>query len=252
MTPRLTVAPFRQHPARFDVPGRRLLSVHFDDVSPKQALDRIAARDPQATFAYVLAPRPGELRALERRPEMRRIQKDAWLSLCGNADLRSLAAQRGVSLMPTTAQDLADLLFERVIKPDTPVTVVGGAPGTVQCLRAKFGLTRLAHCLPPSGTIRDAISAEACFQFIRDNPARFVLICRSSPWQEILAARIAADGRATGLGLCLGSALDDMAGIRSRIPAWIRSARWDVLRHIAARRTAVVGGSWRKGLAQGR
>ncbi len=252
MTPQSLVVLCRKVPAAPHFPGTHVFSVRVDDVGPQEALNRIAARDPEAGFAYVLAPKADGLVALERRPELRKAYKGAWLSLCGGGDFRRLAQRRGIALKTATAEDLTRLLFERVITPDTAVTVIGSAPETVRRLRAQFGLTRLAHFSPPSGFVRDAITAEACFQFVQDNPARFVLICLASPWQELLAARIAADGHATGLGLCIGPALDDIAGVKGRLPAWMRFAQWKLLRRMAMMRMSDGGSPWPKRLLQRR
>ena len=54
------------------------------------------------------------------------------------------------------------------------------------------------------------------------HPARFIFLAVGSPRQERLAAAIAATGRATGTGLCIGASLDFLAGAERRAPAWMQ------------------------------
>jgi exopolysaccharide biosynthesis WecB/TagA/CpsF family protein len=58
--------------------------------------------------------------------------------------------------------------------------------------------------------------------FVLAHPARFVFLAVGSPQQEVLAAAIAATGRATGIGLCIGASLEFLAGGSRRAPRWMQ------------------------------
>jgi exopolysaccharide biosynthesis WecB/TagA/CpsF family protein len=54
-----------------------------------------------------------------------------------------------------------------------------------------------------------------------------------SPRQEILAAAIAATGRARGIGLCVGASLEFLVGAKPRAPVWMRRAGLEWLHRLA-------------------
>ena len=61
----------------------------------------------------------------------------------------------------------------------------------------------------------------AC-DFICTQQADFIFFAVGSPVQELLAHAVATRLDATGIGLCIGSALDYCAGTRRRAPPWMR------------------------------
>jgi exopolysaccharide biosynthesis WecB/TagA/CpsF family protein len=74
------------------------------------------------------------------------------------------------------------------------------------------------------GFERDPAAFEAAVQFAIENPARLTVLAVGMPRQERLAAAIAASGRARGIGLCVGSALEFLVGAHRRAPVWMREA----------------------------
>lgn len=217
------------------LPSLRLLGVRFDDLDLEGALTLVAARDAGLPFAYVVTPNADHLLRLEAGDAaLRALYDGAWLSLNDSRVLRLLAGRRGVRLNLAPGSDLAAALFARVITPATPVTVIGGTPALIEALRARFGLTVLFHHDPPMGFIRDAAAVEAAVAFVQAHPARFVFLCVGSPQQERLAARIQAAGGATGLGLCLGAALEFVTGAKARAPAWMQRAHLEWLHRLVS------------------
>ncbi|MFL1463820.1 WecB/TagA/CpsF family glycosyltransferase [Roseococcus sp. DSY-14] len=217
------------------VPATRLLGVRFDDLDLDGALARLSARDPAAPFAYVVTPNADHLLRLESGDAaLRELYEGAWLSLNDSRILRLLAARRGVRLNLAPGSDLAAALLARVIGPATPVALVGGTPAVAAALRGRFGLAALFHHQPPMGFIRDEAAVAAAVDFVRAHPARFVFLCVGSPQQERLAARIQAAGGATGVGLCLGAALEFAAGARRRAPGWMQRAHLEWLHRLAS------------------
>jgi N-acetylglucosaminyldiphosphoundecaprenol N-acetyl-beta-D-mannosaminyltransferase len=121
-----------------------------------------------------------------------------------------------------TGSDLTATLLSQWIDTNERVTIVGTTRDAVARLQARYGLTNVAHHCPPFGFERDPALVEACAEYVEANPARFVLLACGAPRQEILAHRIAQRGRATGIGLCIGSAVDQLGGHEVRAPAWMR------------------------------
>ena len=215
--------------------SQRLLSTRFDDLDLEAVLALLQARDPAAPFAYVVTPNADHFLRLERSgPELKRIYDAAWLSVCDSRVLRVLAARRGIRLKLAAGSDLAVQLFARAIHPETPVTLIGGTPAVAADLRARFGLRQLVHHNPPMGFIHDPAEVARCVDVVAAHPAAYVFLCVGSPRQEELAAAIAASGRATGIGLCLGAALEFVTGEKRRAPAWMQRMNLEWLHRLGS------------------
>jgi N-acetylglucosaminyldiphosphoundecaprenol N-acetyl-beta-D-mannosaminyltransferase len=221
-------------PSTVTFSSQYLLSVRFDDVGLDQAMALLAERDPTAPFVYIVTPNADHWIRLQRQPELLPLYKPAWLSLCDSRILQLLAGQRGVKLQIAPGSDLTQRLFDEVVQPDTPVTVIGATEEMVQQLRDKYGLRRLAHLNPPMGFIRNPEAVKACVDFILAHPARFVLLCIDSPQQEKLAAAITASGQAVGIGLCVGASVEFVVGAKKRAPGWVQQAHLEWLHRLAS------------------
>ena len=86
---------------------------------------------------------------------------------------------------------------------------------------SRLPTVEVAQHRPPPRLLQDAPALARAAAFARAHPARFTLLAVGSPAQEQLAAAIQAGG-ATGIGLCIGAALDFWTGLTPRAPAWIR------------------------------
>ena len=60
--------------------------------------------------------------------------------------------------------------------------------------------------------IRNEAAVAETIAFVAANPARCVFVAMGPPQSELLCGRIIADGRATGVGLCIGSSLSVLTG----------------------------------------
>lgn len=212
----------------------RLAGVRFDRLDTVGAVDLIAARETTAPFAYVVTPNVDDfLRLVERGgPTLRAVYEGAWLSVCDSRVLRLLARWRGARLGFAPGSDMVLDLLQRVIHPDTPVTMIGGDEEVAAVLRRRFGLQKLAHHNPSMGFIENPLEVQACEDFVAAHPARVVLLCVGSPRQQILAAKIAASGRATGVALCVGAAVEFATGIKQRAPRWMQRAHLEWLHRL--------------------
>jgi len=122
-----------------------------------------------------------------------------------------------------TGSDLTLELFEQVIGRNEAVTVVGTTVAAVDALKSRFQLTRVAHHCPAFGFERSERLIDECAEFVEAHPARFVFLACGAPRQEILAHRILARQVATGIGLCIGAAIDQIGGYEKRAPRFIRA-----------------------------
>ena len=201
----------------------RLLGLDFADLDAAAAAQRVAARPADAPFAYVVTPNADHLLRLGHDPVLANVYRNAGLCLL---DSRVVAGAARMLGLPTPhvapGSDLTALLLSRHLQAGECVTIVGLPPAWLPGLVTRCGLARPAHCNPPMGFAADRVAFAATVDFVLAHPARFVFLAVGSPQQEVLAATIAATGRATGTGLCVGASLEFLAGARHRAPLWMQ------------------------------
>lgn len=236
-------------PASAKVP---LLGLDFADLTVAQAASRVAQRPDGTPFGYVVTPNADHLVRLSRDPLLGALYRRAILCLLDSRVVFSLGRLLGVAVPRVVpGSELTEQLLAHHLRPGERITIVGLSPLWLPALVARYGLAPPAHCDPPMGFEHYAPAFEAVVAFVRDNPARFVFLAVGSPRQEYLAAAIAAatiagpasatgirptapgatvsmldragpaTGGATGTGLCVGAALEFLAGKRRRAPRFI-------------------------------
>lgn len=200
------------------------LGVSISLLDLQGAVERLAARPAEAGFAYVVTPNAQHVVRLNHRdPRFLTGYAGAWLRLCDGQGIRLLARLLfGQPLPLATGSDLTVRLFAQVIRPEDAVTVIGGDDELARRLRSDFGLRRLAQHQPPMGFYSDPHEVERCVAFVEAHPARFVFLAVGAPQSEELARRIQLAGRATGVGLCIGSSLNFLTGMTRRAPGFMR------------------------------
>ena len=203
----------------------RLLGLAFADLDAHAAARVMAARPRDAAFGYVVTPNADHLVRLARDPAMAAIYASAWLRLLDSRVVAGAARLLGLAV-PRVApgSDVTALLLLRHLRPGERITIIGLRAVWLPALTARCDLVQPAHFDPPIGFEHDPAALAAAVDFVCTHPARFVFLAVGSPRQEILAAAIAATGRATGLGLCVGASLEFLAGARPRAPRWMQVA----------------------------
>ena len=223
------------------------LNSAFDRIDFDVALTRICERDPERPFGFVVTPNVDHLVRLRRDPDFARLYAQAHLTVCDSRVLELIAAMSGERIDVTAGSDLTEALFERVIRPDDAITIVGGSMEQIETLTARYGLNRVAWCDPPMGLRERPEAVAECARFIAANPARFVFLCVGSPQQEMIAEACLERGDCTGLGLCVGASIDFLTGKARRAPVWMRRARLEWLHRLGA----APGRLWRRYLVDG-
>jgi exopolysaccharide biosynthesis WecB/TagA/CpsF family protein len=77
--------------------------------------------------------------------------------------------------------------------------------------------------------IRDPLAVEALLREIEAiGTFRFCFLALGSPQQEIIAQKLKERGKARGLALCIGAAINFLTGIEQRAPVWMqqRGLEW--------------------------
>ncbi len=206
-------------------PTVRLLGLALAAAQTGNVVAALAARDPRAQFDYVVTPNADHFVRLQHGgPALRTLYDAAGALLLDSRVMRMAGRLLGLAMPPVvTGSDLTFDLFEHHISGSDALTIVGTTPEAVAALRARYGLSGIAHHCPPFGFERDPALVEQCAEFVERHPARFVFLACGAPRQEILAHRIVERGRATGIGLCIGAAIDQIGGHERRAPALIRN-----------------------------
>lgn len=212
----------------------RLLGLDFDDLDAAAAAARLAARPAGAPFGYVVTPNADHLTRLARRPALHAAYAGAAMVLLDSRVVARAARALGLAApRVATGSDLTRILLARHLAPGERLTIVGLAPARLPALIARTGIAPPAHLDPPRGFERDGAAWEAAIAFVLAHPSRFVLLAVGSPRQELLAAAIAATGRATGTALCVGASLDFLSGAARRAPDWMQRAGLEWLHRLA-------------------
>ena len=206
-------------------PTFKLLGLDIAAARPADVAATLGARDARLHFEYVVTPNADHFVRLQHgAAALRELYDAAGALLLDSRVVRRAGRLLRIEMPPVvTGSDLTFDLFERYISPSDALTVVGTTVEAVAALRARYRLTAVAHHCPPLGFERDPALVEQCADFVEAHPARFVFLACGSPRQEILARRIRERRLATGIGLCIGAAIDQIGGHERRAPAWIRN-----------------------------
>ncbi|WP_431301480.1 WecB/TagA/CpsF family glycosyltransferase [Sediminicoccus sp. BL-A-41-H5] len=196
------------------------------DLDAEAATALIAARDPALPLAYVVSVNAQiMILAEESANGLAAAHAGAWLRLNDSRVLARLQRLVGGEAVPVAAgSDITRLLLERVIRPEDPITIIGGGPEIVAALRARFGLTQVAQHEPPMGFAAIPEARAAAVAFARAHPARFLFVATGAPRSELLMAQMVAEGGVTGVGLAVGSGLLFAVGLTRRAPEWMQRA----------------------------
>ncbi|MFT3905577.1 MAG: WecB/TagA/CpsF family glycosyltransferase [Steroidobacteraceae bacterium] len=156
--------------------------------------------------------------------DFRKLYADAAYVLLDSQFLAHLLRiSRGLRVGVCPGSDLTAKLFERVIRSDDRVAMVGGSAQQATQLAARFGLKDLRHFNPPMGFIGDPVAVEQVLEFLEQNsPFRFCMLAVGSPQQEVLAQKMLRRGRICGLALCIGASVNFLTGGERRAPRWLQ------------------------------
>jgi len=226
----------------------RFLDFDFQQSGVDAVLEKISSRRPDLPFAYVVTPNVDHVVRLERiRSDLWPAYRRAWLTLCDSRILARLADKAGVHLPVVPGSDLTAALFDRVIKPDDRVAILGGSPEMIAKLCHRYGLNNVQHFNPPMGFIHDAHQRSCAINFLVQARARYTVLAVGSPQQEILAWKVHMSGAATGIGLCVGASLDFLCSEKTRAPRMFQQLSLEWLYRLAQEPRRM----WRRYLVDG-
>jgi exopolysaccharide biosynthesis WecB/TagA/CpsF family protein len=203
-----------------------LLGLSFDDLDTDAMLARLAARPPDAPFAYLVTPNADHLVRLARDPgRYAPLYRGAAWRLLDSRVVARLARGMGLAVPPVVpGSDLTARLLAEVARPGDRIAMLGGGAATADALRQRFGLRDLLHHDPPMGFDADPAALERAVAFVAGARARFTFLCVGSPRQEIVARAVMARPGAAGTALCVGASLLFLSGEERRAPRPVQKA----------------------------
>lgn len=200
-----------------------LLGLSFDDVNVPEAVARLLERSPASPFAYVVTPNADHLARLRRSPSLASVYRAAWLCLLDSHLIFNLARLcRMPAPQVATGTDVTALLLSSLLQQD--VAIIGFSAVHLPALQERCPNANFILHTPPMNLLGNPAAFREARDFAVRTKARFTLIGLGSPLQEMLAHAIAAEAEATGIGLCIGAALEFCAGVKPRAPAWMQRA----------------------------
>jgi N-acetylglucosaminyldiphosphoundecaprenol N-acetyl-beta-D-mannosaminyltransferase len=175
---------------------------------------------------------------LQQRPDFRAAYRRARFVTADGFPIVVLSRLMGTRIRRTTGADLVEPVCREAQKKRLPIFMMGSDDRTLSItaerLSEQFRGLQVAGYYAPAANF-DPYSSEADFAIdsIRASGARLCFLALGAPRQELFAARCLDKLNGTGL-LCIGAALDFIAGTQTRAPSITQKAglewAWRMLR----------------------
>lgn len=205
---------------------RDFLDVTFDLLSIDRIVAILADAPGDIPFRYIVTPNVDHVVQLSRTggesEDLRTPYRLAWLRLCDSRVLARLARLRGIHLPLVPGSDLTARFFADAIREDDRIAIIGSSASAVAQLAQRHPGVTFLHHAPPMGLRRNPAAIDAAARFVAESRARVTFLVMGSPQQEMVAARVAQIGGATGIGLCVGAAIDFLVGNATRAPVMLQ------------------------------
>lgn len=226
------------------------LGIAFDPLDMAATEAWLAERAPHVPFAFIVTPNVDHVVKLDATPadaEIREAYDVAALRLCDSRIVARLAGLRGIDLPVVPGSDLTAHVVTRIAQAGDRICLVGGDAAMLADLRRLRPDLDIVQHVPPMGMLKKPDAMAEAARFVRDAQARFTLLAVAMPQQEILALRVARDGGAVGVGLCIGASLDFLTGRKARAPHWMQRASLEWLHRLLSEPRRL----WRRYLIEG-
>jgi N-acetylglucosaminyldiphosphoundecaprenol N-acetyl-beta-D-mannosaminyltransferase len=160
---------------------------------------------------------------LQQRPDFRAAYRRARFVTADGFPIVMLSRLLGTRIRRTTGADLVEPICREARKTGLPIFMLGSNDRTLSLtakrLSERFQGLKVAGYYAPGANF-DPYSPEADFavDHIRASGAKLCFVALGAPRQELFAARCLDELDGTGL-LCIGAALDFIAGTQTRAPS---------------------------------
>jgi N-acetylglucosaminyldiphosphoundecaprenol N-acetyl-beta-D-mannosaminyltransferase len=188
---------------------------------------------PEAVSSIVAAARQGDsfsvctlnldhVVQLQRRSDFRAAYRKARFVTADGFPIVMLGRLLGTQISRTTGADLVEPICQQAQRTGLPIYMLGSNDETLSAtakrLSERFKGLQVAGYHSPGANF-DPYSPEAdrAIESIRASGAKLCFVALGAPRQELFAARCIDELDGTGL-LCIGAALDFIAGTKTRAP----------------------------------
>jgi exopolysaccharide biosynthesis WecB/TagA/CpsF family protein len=175
-------------------------------------------------YGYVVTPNVDHLIRYCEDPSFRALYRSARYTLLDSRVVAlTMRLLKRTHFAVCTGSDLTAGLLGHVVTSADPIVLIGSSESQAKEIAGGYGLRNVHHHNPPMGFITDPEATETCLRFIEaQSPFRFCFLAVGSPQQEIIAQHLQARGKARGLVLCVGAALNYLTGAERRAPRWMQ------------------------------
>ncbi|MGQ0672238.1 MAG: WecB/TagA/CpsF family glycosyltransferase [Hyphomicrobium sp.] len=165
---------------------------------------------------------------LRREPRFRHAYRIARYITADGAPVARLARWQDTTIMRTTGADLVEPLSAAAAAKGLSVYLFGTSPevlaraGRELAERTDFALDIAGSASPGRDFDPEGPEADAALERIAASGAKLCFVALGAPKQEVFAARAVEKGVKVGF-VCIGAALDFLAGAQIRAPRMLRS-----------------------------
>lgn len=187
-------------------------------------IKKVMAGEPFTVFTLNL----DHLVKLRRNASFRNAYANAGIVTADGTPVAWLARTQNPTIERTTGADLIIPLADAAAHARLPVFLFGTSAQVMASAGRDLsdrtdGLIDIAGTLAPSAQFDpEGAEADAAIETIRKSGAKLVFVALGAPKQEIFAERARAAGLACGF-ICIGAALDFIAGTQVRAPESMRN-----------------------------
>lgn len=205
------------HPPLAEIDGQ-MINIATLEQAVEAALGRAAEKRGFRLFTLNL----DHLVKLRQDPAFGAAYGQADFVSADGAPVAVLARRQGAEVERTTGADLVEPLCREAAKRGVPIAFFGSNTETLEktahSLRQRFPGLIISHLeAPPYGFDPTSEEAEAAARRIAASGARIVLVALGAPKQELFASHMARIEPDLGF-ICIGAALDFIAGTQARAP----------------------------------
>lgn len=211
--------------------GVHYLGVEFHNLTYPEVAEALDGLSKGTEFAFVVTPNVDHVILLHESAEhpvaerFRQAYTAARLRLCDSRILQLLAKLQGAKLEVVTGSDLTAFLFLEGHLAGRKVALIGGDEAMAEELRRQFPDVEIAQYLPPMGVLNNERAHSVIEQFIIDVRPHYTFFAIGAPQSEIIAHRCLRGGKASGVALCIGAAIEFLIGRKTRAPKWMQMLR---------------------------
>lgn len=194
-----------------------VLGVHFDNVTPEEALERGAQLMEQPGFHYVVTPNPEFVLAAEKDKEFQNVLNGADLVIPDGIGVIYSARLLGTPLKSRVPGiEFSAGMLAHMDKIGGRVFLLGAKPGVAEQAAANIAkdYPNLIICGTHDGYFKED---EPVVQLIKDSNADLLFVCLGAPRQEKFMAKHGPE-LGVKLAMGLGGSLDVYAGVVERAP----------------------------------